>query len=60
MKEIDYSIVPLTYDLNPEKVVAVIEKEVKEKWDKGWLFVKAEPDSLFESIRIYFERNVYV
>ena len=60
MKEVDYSIIPLAYDLKPEKVVDVIEKEVKKKWDEGWLFIKAEPDKLFESIRIHFERNVYV
>ena len=60
MKEINYSIVPLSYDLKPDLVVEVIEKEVKKKWDEGWVFVKAEPDRLFESIRIYFERNIYV
>jgi len=60
MKEIDHSIVPLSYDLDPINVVDIIEKEVKKKWDQGWIFVKAEPDLLFESIRIYFERNVYV
>jgi len=60
MKELDHTIVPLSYNLDPSKVVDVIEKEVKKKWDDGWVFVKAEPDALFESIRIYFERNLYV
>jgi len=60
MKEIDYSVVKLSYDKDPTAMVDIIEKEVKKKWDKGWVFVKAEPDALFESVRIYFERKIYV
>ena len=60
MKEVDYSVIPINREFKPENIVDVIEKEVKKKWDEGWVFISAEPDKLFESVRISFERNLYV
>jgi len=60
MKELCQSILDMPYTLNASKMVEQIEREVKKYWDEGWVFVKAEPDMLFESICIYFEREVVV
>ncbi|MBF0432379.1 MAG: hypothetical protein HQK83_13925 [Fibrobacteria bacterium] len=60
MKELKQSVINLPLQVRPEKIVDHIEKEVKKHWDQGWLFVKAEPDKLLESVCIYFEREVII
>ena len=60
MRELRQSIVNLPFSLDAEKVVEEIEKEVRKYWNEGWVFVKAEPDGILESVCIYFEREVYV
>jgi hypothetical protein len=60
MKELKQSIVFLPRNKKPEKIIAAIESEVKKYWDIGWAFVNAEPDKLFETVCLYFEREVPV
>ena len=60
MKELKQSIVALPRDEKPDGVITAIESEVKKFWDEGWVFLNAEPDRLFESVCLYFEREVAV
>ncbi len=60
MKEFDQSVIELPQNLNPKVILKEIEKETERKWNEGWYFVKAEPDALGESLRLFFERKFYV
>ncbi len=58
MKELSQTVVSMSLYSSPTKILNQIEKEVKVHWDKGWIFIKAEPDKLLESVRLYFERTI--
>ena len=60
MKEFKQTVVKLPFSMDTDALINTIENEVKQYWDGGWIFLKAEPDKLFESVCIYFEREVYV
>ncbi|MFC1585041.1 hypothetical protein ACFL5V_05805 [Fibrobacterota bacterium] len=60
MKESRQSLISLSYPMNSQETITMIEGEVKKFWDDGWVFVKAEPDKLLESVCLYFEREIHV
>ena len=60
MKEFYQTVIELPLSAKPEKILDVIENEVRKYWDEGWVFVRAEPDGLLESVRVFFEREVHV
>lgn len=36
----------------------IIEHEVEKWWDQGWVFLRADTDTLMESVCLYFERII--
>jgi hypothetical protein len=39
-------------------MATLIEYEVEKWWNEGWVFLRAETDSLMESVCLFFERPV--
>ncbi len=58
MKERREFILSLSPDWEPEATAEAIQSEVEKWWNEGWVFLKAEPDRLFESVCLYFERTL--
>jgi hypothetical protein len=58
MKERRESLIPIPPDWKPEVMAKVIEREVEKWWDEGWVFLRAETDSLLESVCLFFERPI--
>ncbi len=58
MKERRESLIPIPADWKPEVLAYTIEKEVEKWWDEGWVFLRAETDSLMESVCLFFERQL--
>ena len=56
MKERRESLIPIPPDWKPEAMARTIEREVEKWWDQGWVFLRAETDSLMESVCLFFER----
>ncbi len=58
MKEKRESIIPLPPNWDPEKTAEIVQAEVEKWWNEGWVLLTAEPDRLFESVCLYFERTL--
>jgi hypothetical protein len=58
MKERRESLISIPVDWKPEVMARTIEREVEKWWDEGWVFLRAETDTLMDSVCLYFERTV--
>ncbi|MDQ3001062.1 MAG: hypothetical protein M3Y08_07350 [Fibrobacterota bacterium] len=58
MKERRESLIPISADWKPEAMARIIEHEVEKWWDQGWVFLRADTDTLMESVCLYFERII--
>jgi hypothetical protein len=59
MRQLKQSILKLPNSLDAGQTLKQVEAEVNKYWEQGWVFVKAEPDSVFESVCLYFEREIH-